>query len=571
MEQENEPKPGYLSQNLDGHKEPVPEKAWEGIEVGLDRKKRRGIFYWLFGTLGVLLLGTSLWFFQGGNQEVAMNPNPKGTEQKQAVNPQLELKTEKSEPVDSKPSITPSQEDQTGSDRALTQSKAKPEIENGPKSEVNPRTRKAESGSSKSTESKALTLKEAHPKSRKPASDVVGENLQTVSGDHPETDIQRPITESKSKRSKTAEKRKSSVPAAALIPQNQKPEKPDFNLKNGSQESDNQIDLKSGAEKPKTEDQAGNLLNPPQTQTSETIPPIGNNIESTDVKKDESEKPTATSLNPMQAPIDSSEGKKTQLVESAASKSASDSIPKTNTNLLVKTDSVSTPKPDTNLSKPWKRDPFWLISVNAGFMQQSGDLQQDYFNNAGQPMVSVSPSDISTAPSIRLAISHLWQVTRSFWIGIECSANGIFQQANAILNPSEESPIKYTYGTDSLTIVAETGYQNQHQSYKRQSFILGLFPRAQWKPQWSPVGLQGRFRLASVTFVQTQNEDLAPYPGSNWEYGNNAEIGLWIPVRKRGQISLDFNRLNWTGQSLPVPVQNQGKNWIISAGFGWKW
>lgn len=62
MEENKEPMPGYLGASLSGHREPVPANAWEKIEAGLDRRKRRGFWFWLFGGIGLLLLGSTLWF-----------------------------------------------------------------------------------------------------------------------------------------------------------------------------------------------------------------------------------------------------------------------------------------------------------------------------------------------------------------------------------------------------------------------------------------------------------------------------------------------------------------------------
>jgi hypothetical protein len=208
-----------------------------------------------------------------------------------------------------------------------------------------------------------------------------------------------------------------------------------------------------------------------------------------------------------------------------------------------------------------------MLSFHAGLMQQSASLQQDYFTNEGLPMVYISPADVSKAPSFRLAMSRLWQFSRSLWLGIEVSANGIFQRASAILNPSEETPIRYEYGADSLSVVAITGYRNQAQTYSRNTFIAGVYPRIQWKPEHSPIGIQARFRLASFTQVLTGQKptDAFEYSPQNWE------IGLWAPISERHQISLDVNRMPWSQQSLPVPVKNPGKNWIVSVGYGWKW
>jgi hypothetical protein len=208
-----------------------------------------------------------------------------------------------------------------------------------------------------------------------------------------------------------------------------------------------------------------------------------------------------------------------------------------------------------------------MLSFHAGLMLQNGSLQQDYFSNGGQPMVSVSTDDVSKAPSFRLAFARLWKLSRSFWFGIEVSANGIIQRASAVLNPSEQTPIRYEYGADSLSVVAVTGYQNLHQDYSRNTLIAGLYPRIQWKPERSPIGIQARLRVASFTQVLTGQK-----PTEAFEYSpQNWEIGLWVPISKRHQISIDCNRISWAQNSLPIPVKNPGQNWILSVGYGWKW
>jgi hypothetical protein len=310
---------------------------------------------------------------------------------------------------------------------------------------------------------------------------------------------------------------------------------------------------------------------PEPVQSSEPISSDTPIAKSTSESSSQNESLTVNpNVEPNENPENQSNSKSTVLhnqVTRSVVNAVADSIPKKVATTAANPDSQAVSKTDSTQPQKQKKQANWMLSFHAGLMQQSASLQQDYFTNEGLPMVYISPADVSKAPSFRLAMSRLWQLSRSLWLGIEVSANGIFQRASAILNPSEETPIRYEYGADSLSVVAITGYRNQAQTYSRNTFIAGVYPRIQWKPEHSPIGIQARFRLASFTQVLT-----GPKPTEAFEYSpQNWEIGLWAPISERHQISIDCNRISWTQNSLPVPVKNPGKNWIVSVGYGWKW
>ena len=549
MKDNNEPKPGYLGQNLKGHKEPVPEMAWEGIEARLNRKKRRGLFFWIFGALGLILIGFGWWEMSRNPSEMAVSSTQIVNNQHQEVIPKENSQLEK-----------PGEKEKDQSPESRTDSGTKEDIatnssSNGhtQKEEVSKESVNQKESGQKAT--KDIVFSKADQKSRQAVSVFTSEDAlpETL---HPE--ITPSVASGKEpEKKKTRKKSRPSISYSALALAKKQP--------NPIIESNNQVQKDFQPERPisnspEPEELAGQVSSRTSSSTESTTE-ISSKTEVLQQKPNVVLTENQENQNPTQSNLLHNQ------VTPSVVNTVPDSIPKQVAKTAANPDSQAVSKTDSTQPQKRKKQANWMLSFHAGLMQQSASLQQDYFTNEGLPMVSISPENVSKAPSFRLAMSRLWQLSRSLWLGIEVSANGIFQRASAILNPSEETPIRYEYGADSLSVVAVTGYQNLRQTYNRNTLVAGLYPRIQWKPERSPIGIQARFRVASFTHVLT-----GPKPTEAFEYSpKNWEIGLWAPISDRQQISIDCNRVSWNQSSLPVPVKNSGQNWILSVGYGWKW
>lgn len=550
MKDNNEPKPGYLGQNLDGHKEPIPEMAWEGIEARLNRKKRRGLFFWIFGVLGLLLTGFGWWELSRNPLEMEVSSSQMVTNQHQEVTPKENSQPEK--PVEIEKQQSPESGTEYGpKDDIATNSSSNSHTE---KEEVSKESMNQSQSTSGQKRTKDFVFSKADQKSRQAVSVIANGDALSETMHPEETATEASGTQIQKK--KTRKKSRQPISTSALALEPVQPD-PGTVLKKEIQTGLPAIKAKTNRPEPVQSSEPISSDTPIAKSTSET-----------------SSQNESLTVNPKVEPKDNQENQSDSKANHAnrditpsVENAVPDSIPKKVAKTAATPDSQAVSKTDSTQPQKEKKQANWMLSFHAGLMQQSASLQQDYFTNEGLPMVYISPADVSKAPSFRLAMSRLWQLSRSFWLGIEVSANGIFQRASAILNPSEETPIRYEYGADSLSVVAITGYRNQAQTYSRNTFIAGVYPRIQWKPEHSPIGIQARFRLASFTQVLT-----GPKPTEAFEYSpQNWEIGLWAPISERHQISIDCNRISWTQNSLPVPVKNPGQNWILSVGYGWKW
>lgn len=539
MKDKNEPKPGYLGQNLEGHKEPIPEMAWEGIEARLNRKKRRGLFFWIVGVMGLILTGIGLWEFCRSNKEMEISSAQVVNRQQQEIIPKEDSHPEK--PIGG---IQPKAQIHV-SDSVSLGDKVSGKSGNGP-SEKDLVSKESPDRSETATgkkDTKDLVFSKADQKGRQAVS--VSTNRDALPETFHQQFIESGISGTLPEKKKTRKKSNEPASTSALALEQKQP----ISIIESKKEI--QKDLQPGksiSNSPEPEEFAGQVSSRISTEVFQQKPNV--------VLNENQEDQTQSQSNSNESQISPS-------VVNASKDSVLEQVAKT----VVLPDSQAISQTDSAQPQKQKKESYWMLSFHAGLMVQNASLQQDYFTNEGLPMVAVSPSDVSKAPSFRLAMSRLWQLSRSLWLGIEVSANGIFQKASAILNPSEETPIRYEYGPDSLSVVAVTGYQNLRQTFNRNTLVTGLYPRIQWKPMHSPIGIQARFRVASFTHVLTGEK-----PTEAFEYSpQNWEIGLWAPISQRHQISIDCNRMSWTQNSLPVPVKNPGKNWILSVGYGWKW
>ena len=97
----NEPKPGYLDKNLEGHEEVYSPNAWSEIELKLKDKNRKKPFFWWFTSLGlfiVALSGILLWTNTDNNlqKELAVNKSLNSQTANEKINEESLLKTSKS-------------------------------------------------------------------------------------------------------------------------------------------------------------------------------------------------------------------------------------------------------------------------------------------------------------------------------------------------------------------------------------------------------------------------------------------------------------------------------------------
>ena len=551
MKDNNEPKPGYLGHNLDGHKEPVPEMAWAGIEARLNQNKRRGLFYWIFGALGLILIGFGWSELNRNPSEMAVPSTQIVTNQNREVTPKENSQPEK--PVEKEKQQSPESGTESGTKEDIaTNSSSNSHIK---KEEVSKESMNQSQSASGQKATKEFVFSKADQKGRQAVSVFTSEGALPGTL-HPE--ITPSVASGKEpEKKKTRKKSRPSISYSALALAKKQP--------NPIIESNNQVQKDFQPERPisnspEPEELAGQVSSR-TSSTAESTTEISSKTEVLQQKPNVVLTENQENQNPTQS------NRLHHQVTPSVVNTVPDSIPKQVAKTAANPDSQAVSQTDSTQPPKQKKQANWMLSFHAGLMQQSASLQQDYFTNEGLPMVYISPADISKAPSFRLAMSRLWQLSRSLWLGIEVSANGIFQRASAILNPSEETPIRYEYGPDSLSLVAVTGYQNLRQTYNRNTLVAGLYPRIQWKPEHSPIGIQARFRVASFTHVLT-----GPKPTEAFEYSpKNWEIGLWAPISDRQQISIDCNRVSWNQSSLPVPVKNSGQNWILSVGYGWKW
>lgn len=511
--EEKEPSPGFLGQNLANHQEPIPANAWDKIEAGLDKRKRRGFWYWLWAGAGLLLLAIGVWFWSA-------NRSGRGLEE--------EIIAEKKGGIQSVVEVprSPTTVRPSGNEAGLPQSASRIDL---PASQSTP------------------SVEEVKPKATGEQSRNVSDRVSTRSelGDESISASKRVNASGlKVKKKKLKEPRlQTGIAQKHLIVQNGKRAPTDLApterqpVRQPTQ-SENQPHGSIVNEESK-KDEAGRHSMKEGKQASVVSTDSAGETFSTLLVPQLETRPDLSAISDSQNPANA-EGKPSTKPDSARKKSL----------ILANT---TEPKPDSALQRR-SRDPFWCVTLSAGIMQQNARISAD---NSYQ----VSASEVKPAYSLRLLIGRLWPVFKSFHMGVSGSLHLIEQSASVRM----ASPTSYRFGADSLSIIATTEYKTKN-TVSRQTLLGGLHVRFQWKPCWSLIGLQGQ--AVVVSYKKTW-----PKPGLEnvFEAFNSREIGIWMPWKTHNQWSLDFCRLGWDGQSIPVPSQNSGKNWIISLGFTRTW
>ena len=362
MKDNNEPKPGYLGQNLKGHKEPVPEMAWEGIEARLNRKKRRGLFFWIFGALGLILIGFGWWEMSRNSSELEVPSTQIVNNQHQEVIPKENSQSEK---------LVEKEKDQSPESR--TESGTKEDIatnssSNGhtKKEEVLKESTNQKQPASGQKATKEFVFSKADQKGRQAVSVFTSEDALpgtshteigpiAASGKEPKKEIQKDF----------------------------QPERPISNS-------------------PEPEELAGQV-------SSRTSSSTESNTEISSKTEVLQQKPNVVLTENQENQNSTQSNLLHNQVTPSDVNAVPDSIPKQVAKTAANPDSQAVSKTDSTQPQKRKKQANWMLSFHAGLMQQSASLQQDYFTNEGLPMVSISPENVSKAPSFRLAMSRLWQ------------------------------------------------------------------------------------------------------------------------------------------------------------------
>ena len=223
-------------------------------------------------------------------------------------------------------------------------------------------------------------------------------------------------------------------------------------------------------------------------------------------------------------------------------------------------------KPEPTPKNDFEKKRFWLVSVESGSMSQKASVAQNEEANYKYLRFQLSNGNVGTPIFTSLRINHLWQVHSTLALGFRISYSLIHQKINADLEPAKFAPSIYTFGKDSNSITAVAVNQDPQTIFSRNSHMIdpGFF--AQYKPNWSPIGIQ----LAAqwIGFNVTADKNLIS--GSVYQ---NLQIhtGLFFPFGKRFQILANAFFLKSDDYFLPIPVISKGNGWVGTLGIGMKW
>lgn len=543
MENENEPKPGYLGPNMEGHKMPVPPTAWDEIGKELDKEKRRRIIWWFSGCAFLFILGT----FGYMEFKDAYTGQPLKESQSIGALPQKQSGgISKMNEIESAPNRRGAPDTPTGQD-----------VENSQPERTNRTENQAENQSGKKDKPNGGLQTEVGPDLNR---SIENEFKNPVAVEVRKDEKDRRIKKSTSLQARSSINPVTTRQPAPTIETETKPDK------KYNQSEENRTVEKSTPEKtiaPTTGMVTSELKGPSpigkpaENRTAETKTGLNPKAAIENDNPETSKKPDAGTENESPIRLNPNKVDQIELVPKIARLKV-DSMADPKTMQMVKLNSDSLTKLDTLKCIIWKREHFWMLSANAGFLQQNVKL-----NSPDISRVEVKPS-----PTSRLSFGRLWQLSRSIWIGVGVSLTGIYQEVSATIFPTTNNPVSFRYGQDSLSFFAESDVQVNRLAYSRTMLAIEYHPRLQWKPIWSPIGIQGSYRIQTFKWYHSSEMHI---DGNKYEIGGAFELGAWLPLRKNRQISLDVTRWMDNNTSLPVPVYNVGHDWIISLGYSWKW
>ncbi len=223
-------------------------------------------------------------------------------------------------------------------------------------------------------------------------------------------------------------------------------------------------------------------------------------------------------------------------------------------------------KPEPSPKKGFLKKGFWQVSVESGTMTQEASVEQSQDERYKYLRFQLSNSTIGTPILSSLRINYLWQVHSTLALGFRLSYSLVHQKLSTNLEPAKFAPSVYTFGKDSNSVTAVAVNQDPQTVFIRNSHMIDPGFYAQYKPDWSPIGIQ----LAAqwIGFNVTSEKNLLF--GSMYQ---NLQIhtGLFFPFAKRFQIQVNTFYLKSDDYFLPIPVLSKGNAWVGTLGIGMKW
>lgn len=519
MEKENEPKPGYLGPNLEGHQEAVPPMAWEKIETELDKKSRNGLIWWLFGAACFFCLGL-LWNFHGSNSESGKHSiqNKTARSYRQGSN-QVKITSERTQ------NLSLNEKNEWKSPLPESGSSAKNEAPIRPFNKENVIESPITGSNRYHLKIDSISIPESEP-------------AKESAGNHFSMAIQKTGRKRKSSSKRVADKFGIIKNQVEVLGGNfnKKTEGKNFqsNLKEAKFKSvENKLVASSNNSR------VGQSVNSLKGNQATEIPDQAN-LEDSEMSGDPDKIIKGSKYSDLKL-----EGRTSILSLDSIFKLVSKPV-------LVK---MKTEQPQSPVQQYMVVQPnhFWMFSLNAGLLQQRVKLPNEYVKD-----VNMRPT-----PVLKASVSWMWSPWKSVFIGPYCSLSGTFQKLTATILPTREDPFSYSYGPDSLTFVAKTDNQPSHEIQIRNDFSIDCGARFQWQPTWFPVGFQGAYRLIAYKF-SIQNSGTVPV---NTLELSGYELGIWLPFKEKFQFSLDGAYLGKNKNIIAIPFENEGQEWAIFLGF----
>jgi len=557
----NEPKPGYLGNNLEGHEEVFSDKAWSEIETKLAKsKKRRALLWWLSG-LGSVVLGiATLVLWVNSNKSIEKNEplvNLESTIKKNDTAPQQELgkgSKAKAKVNDNQP---PTAEFPTIIDKELEKQKGLSQTQN----EAKPlQSTKPKLDDPTSNDQRLLAKKQrTEPKSA--AKKKAGKDRPLLRAQDSKTrnavEFGKAIRKKRSTQSREAELKANKLLTIALLSSSDKKLTSEKHIVNQSGLSLPAIGSKPEKSRENSLSEDAFKTTADQNQTLKEVEKNESVISNKPEKKaEESVDKTETSvLNNETVPasnatesIQTKDGlKKSQAVSSLVSDST-----------LRVASSDSTKKDKLNKSR------FWQISVHFGSMSQNVSLEQNT-DPTYQFYRFQTNQKLSKPIYSALRISYFWQIHQAFSLGVRLSYSVLSQKMRSNLDPARYAPSLYKLSDDGSSIIAYAEYQNDQTLFTRTSHMLDPGLVAMWKPSWSPIGIQMAFQGLGLNLKSGHNL----IEGKTYR-NFQIQSGLFLPIGERFQIQAEAFYVKSNDYYLPLPVPTKGNGWIASIGVAWK-
>ncbi len=536
---EEEPKPGYLGNKLDGITQPVPSDAWNDIEKKLDKdKRRRFIIWWFLPVLTLFGLFTGYYFFQESSSSLQNEKLGK-------------IETAKKGTSEVMPDTENGDHGKTDQLEVVTGSETLPNTKNTPNDPTDTNVEKL--ASAETPKSKGYNIenqvndsqngnesaKKAEPELQKESK--IKNRVVAEPGD-------LALSESKPESTKEEEKVKSGSRKQHVRRSNFKKKLTPSAIAFGGKQS--KVGKSAGKQK---------LEDPIVIKESEMV--LLEEQKSTNGSLSDSEKLLEQTPNQAQTKVPAL----AFLQHKNADVLAPDFEAK---RVLMFTLEVPEITGIDTATLPEQRRKLKFKSINL-FVVHGGLLQQSIsilalpdLDQESRPQIAISPGNLKRIKLSKVEYSKLLKLTESFMVGAGFYGIVYRQIVEAQLEGSRFTSIKYQPTEDSLTFSGSPAYATKKGTYSRWGWEGGMQASLFFKPGWSPIGIRFQATIASLNYNWVKDRSMfLPHAG----------VGLFYTSPSKWFFNAEYQSFRKAGNVLPIEVKTTGTTSGLSFGIGYYW